>query len=465
MELCSTGTLWAAIRRCGGQAPPIGPRRRCRRPPPWWGEGYHRAPPSSPYEATGDARRRLPAETALGTRSDRTANHSQALSARQPESWLLIRRDGIVKLAHCTCMAGLGEVFSHIGAVLYYVKAVSKFNRGQANTHMENIWLPSYIKNVPCALLSSIDFASAKSKKRRLDTSRQPATKKKRCNWCNKPTDQEFASFLKEVSSAEPRAAIFSVTEGYNDELIPTTVRYSSAVLGSLSRDCPKEQDAVIEECQKFSASFAVKEDVCRALEKATRDQAKSTTWFAFRAGRVTASNARSACHTSLTQPSLSLVKRMCYPEASTFSSRATEWVHSKEDVARRQFVSTVSSSHINFECTASGLHICSEYPFLAASFDGVITCECCGKGALEIKCPYTAQCVADVCSGKQGILTKGSGGRLQLNRGHQYFYQVQVQMFATHLRYCAFVMWTVQDCHIERIQFDCAFCNKIANK
>lgn len=105
-------------------------------------------------------------------------NHSQALSARQPELWLLIRRDGIVKLAHCTCMAGLGEACSHIGAVLYYVKAVSKFNRGQASTGVENIWLPAYIKNVPCALFSSIDFASAKSKKRRLDTSRQPATKK-----------------------------------------------------------------------------------------------------------------------------------------------------------------------------------------------------------------------------------------------------------------------------------------------
>lgn len=188
-------------------------------------------------------------------------NHSQALSARQLEPWLLIRRDGLVKLAHCTCMAGLGEACSHIGAVLYYINAVSKFNHGQASTDVENIWLPPYIKNVPCAPLSNIDFASAKSKKRRLDTSSQPATKKK-VQLVDKPTDQEFALFLKEVSSAEPRAAIFSVTEGYNDEFIPTTVRYSSAVLGSLSRDCPKGRDAVIEECQKFSVSFAVEEDV-----------------------------------------------------------------------------------------------------------------------------------------------------------------------------------------------------------
>ncbi|KAH9365561.1 hypothetical protein HPB48_008922 [Haemaphysalis longicornis] len=183
-------------------------------------------------------------------------NHSQALFARQLEPWLLIQRDGLVKLAHCTCMAGLGEACSHIGAVLYYVKAVSKFNRGQASTDVKNIWLPAYIKNVPCAPLSSIDFASAKSKKRRLDTNSQPATKK--VQLVDKPTDQEFASFLKEVSSAESRAAIFSLTEGYNDEFIPTTVRYSSAVLGGLSRDCPKERDAVIEECQNFSASFAV---------------------------------------------------------------------------------------------------------------------------------------------------------------------------------------------------------------
>ena len=29
-------------------------------------------------------------------------------------------------------------------------------------------------------------------------------------------------------------------------------------------------------------------------------------------------------------------------------------------------------------------------YPFLGASPDGLVLCECCGTGALELKCPYS---------------------------------------------------------------------------
>ena len=40
-----------------------------------------------------------------------------------------------------------------------------------------------------------------------------------------------------------------------------------------------------------------------------------------------------------------------------------------------------------NFTITkASGLNLCKEKPFLAASPDGIVECDCCGKGILEIK-------------------------------------------------------------------------------
>ena len=37
--------------------------------------------------------------------------------------WVQTDIDGVVLCAHCTCMAGLGEVCSHIGAILFYVDA------------------------------------------------------------------------------------------------------------------------------------------------------------------------------------------------------------------------------------------------------------------------------------------------------------------------------------------------------
>lgn len=38
--------------------------------------------------------------------------------------------------------------------------------------------------------------------------------------------------------------------------------------------------------------------------------------WYDQRAGRVTASNIRAACHTHLDKPAVSLLKKLCYPVA-----------------------------------------------------------------------------------------------------------------------------------------------------
>lgn len=35
-------------------------------------------------------------------------------------------------------------------------------------------------------------------------------------------------------------------------------------------------------------------------------------------------------------------------------------------------------------------LSIDSQRPFVAATQDGIVNCTCCGKGILEIKCPYS---------------------------------------------------------------------------
>jgi hypothetical protein len=40
---------------------------------------------------------------------------------------------------------------------------------------------------------------------------------------------------------------------------------------------------------------------------------------------------------------------------------------------------------HINFKIELSGFAINSQHPFLGATPDGIISCDCCGKGALEI--------------------------------------------------------------------------------
>jgi hypothetical protein len=61
----------------------------------------------------------------------------------------------------------------------------------------------------------------------------------------------------------------------------------------------------------------------CLVVEEKTREQRKSRVWFDQRAGRVTASVFLEAART---KNSSSLIKRICYPQSSHFSTEATRY-------------------------------------------------------------------------------------------------------------------------------------------
>ena len=78
--------------------------------------------------------------------------------------------DGTIITAHCNCLAGLGEVCSHVGAVLFAVEAGVRIREAQMCTSLPCKWLmPTVVKRLPYEELCSIDFTSAKAKKRKVD--------------------------------------------------------------------------------------------------------------------------------------------------------------------------------------------------------------------------------------------------------------------------------------------------------
>ena len=58
-------------------------------------------------------------------------------------------------------------------------------------------------------------------------------------------------------------------------------------------------------------------------------------------------------------------------------------------DTARKAYISAVSHRHKSFQVRPTGLHLHTDYPYLGASSDGLVSCLCCGPGLVEIKCPY----------------------------------------------------------------------------
>nr|XP_054925241.1 uncharacterized protein LOC126529597 isoform X2 [Dermacentor andersoni] len=95
--------------------------------------------------------------------------HSQSLSEKPLHPWLLVKEDGLVQAAHCTCKAGLGEACSHIGAILFYIQAVVQRRDGQACTDKENAWLPPPVRSLEAKPVSGVSFSSSKMKKRVID--------------------------------------------------------------------------------------------------------------------------------------------------------------------------------------------------------------------------------------------------------------------------------------------------------
>lgn len=113
---------------------------------------------------------------------------------------------------------------------------------------------------------------------------------------------------------------------------------------------------------------------------------------------------------------------------------------------------------------------IVSGHTYIGASPDGLINCTYCGKGALEIKCPFchreTSLQVAATNDNK--FCLKQLDEKLRLDHKHAYYYQVQTQLFVCDVEYADFCVCTflmseenIHDdngIHIERIYKDLYF-------
>ena len=123
-------------------------------------------------------------------------------------------------------------------------------------------------------------------------------------------------------------------------------------------------------------------------------------------------------------------------------------WGCKHEETARRQYEEVNKQLHSDLRVEDAGFRVSKEHPYIGASPDAYVRCSCCQSGILEIKCPFcAAEIGVDAASeSKSFCLQKNDAGDLTLKRDHQYFYQVQMQLFVTDSSFCDFVVWTVKD-------------------
>ena len=148
-------------------------------------------------------------------------------------------------------------------------------------------------------------------------------------------------------------------------------------------------KDELFEHCCRLFSNISVTQDQAKKVEMETREQSRSRAWYRFRAGCLTASRMKAICATPLDKPSQSLIKTICYPQTCNVNTAATTWGCEHEITALELYSDMMKQSHENFTCVKSGLVIHQALPYIAATPDSVISCDCCGEGIVEVKCPY----------------------------------------------------------------------------
>ena len=372
-------------------------------------------------------------------------------------------------------MAGLGEACSHIAAVLFYLEALARMQGKKTCTQEECQWIiPSYLKAVEYLPIKDIDFTSARGKKRKLDdiidgNDQQQRDNPKVPERGKTPTESELALLFENLSCGGTKPGILSLVSKFSDSYVPKSLCAGfPQPLSSLKEPSYLQLNylELLAKCE--SVSVDISKEMAEKVEQATRSQSHSKLWFKYRAGRITASRMKAVCRTDPGNPAQSLIKSICYPEAFSFTTAATKWGCKHEKQGQEMYLAVNKLKHHDLSVAESGLVINPQWPFIGASPDGIINCTCCGKGVLEIKCPYCHQGtdVQAVAIKDSRFCLKMVDGELQLDHTHTYYYQVQSQLFVCDVEYgdfcvCTFSMdedkshYLETGMHIERIYKD----------
>lgn len=392
--------------------------------------------------------------------------HSQSVSASQLKPWVAAEKGGTIICSHCTCMAGLGEVCSHIAAVLFAVEVHNRL-KDTSCTSQPCAWLSPTMKNVTYASISDINFTTPATKRKRVIEGHSSKHSKPEFVLPPPPSEEKIACFVHELSKTG-KPALLSILPEYCENYVVDHSMFSLPLPNLFDASAMDlSYSDLLEVCEHVYEELKITDEQSRNIEASTRDQAQSKTWFRFRAGRVTASKFKAAVHTDLSQPSQSLLKSICYPESYKFSNKATKWGCSHEKTAREAYFNKVAQAHLNLVVLDRGLIINPQYPHLGASPDGFIKCHCCGSGVLEVKCPFSCKdrSFLDAIGEKNFCMERSEDDGFVLKKKHAYFYQVQLQMKLCDVNFCDFIMWRSDELVVNRIERDDHFLKEAIDK
>ena len=207
-----------------------------------------------------------------------------------------------------------------------------------------------------------------------------------------------------------------------------------------------------------YTTKVSVTKEQADDIEKDTREQSDSELWMLERTKRITASRVGAIVKMKRTTKRSKKVAEILYSKFR--GNEATRCGTNMEETARQQYVSyQQQKSHPGLMTQKTGLVVSINNPWLAASPDDKVTDPDAAQlqGIAEYKNPFSAPdlTLSEACDLKTFCLERQEeGGQMtyKLKRRHDYYYQIQCQLYCCNADWCDFVVRTNKDMHIERI-------------
>ena len=239
--------------------------------------------------------------------------------------------------------------------------------------------------------------------------------------------------------------------------------RHSGTVPDDVTEDVPAEHLKSLKESY-YTSKVAINKQEIDDIERDTREQGECELWLSERKKRVTASMVGEICKMRKDTRRSKKVEVLLY---SRFRGNiATQYGTQMEDVARQAYIKHQhNNGHPNLSSSKTGLVISADTPWLAASPDDRINDPDSSQpfGLAEYKNPYKVREMTlseacekcpSFCLSKQMDKTSGSFS-YYLKQRHNYYYQIQCQLYCDRRDWCDFVLRTEKELHVERIHFN----------
>ncbi|XP_062535323.1 uncharacterized protein LOC134204525 isoform X2 [Armigeres subalbatus] len=385
--------------------------------------------------------------------------HSMKLRNSLLKPWAIIDNLGTVLSAHCDCVAGFTETCSHVSAMLYYL----------ANLHAQSIDrrvtvtdLPAYWKQPPKRIREDLynkveNISYGKQTKRWYDA---PPSRPR----------EDIETLLKELkSNGSNLLVLHSMCDGdqfccsqCETRMIPDEIFTNKNIL--LQNNFEVEHETkTLQELRDVAATklFRLNSEDIRRVERLTQSQYQSELWHWVRIGRITASIMKHVVCASneFPPPKLTTLKAICHPYLKTFQTPALTYGRKNEPIARDELIKLWKHNHEEGIISTCGIFLSADHPFLAASPDAIGSCRCCGKFTVEIKCPFRLshthldrQLTIEDLATKPNSFVRFKNGIIELAQEHEYYYQIQAQIFLTNSDFGLCMIWCKTETNIIKI-------------